>query len=161
MKTNPLSGVAFRVTGWPGLYVAVQVPGQLMPSPDTVPLAGGCTVSCGRAVTWMPWDATALWPSGKVAVTLTWYVRAAAHWWLVCTPLPVCPSPNVQAAPVGCGPPAAAWASSTTVSPTSGPALEKAICTSGTPGGGGGGDGGDGGDGGWPGSDGCGCGPGG
>src|SRR2546423_2804060 len=42
VKTNPLSGVAVSVTGWFGLYVLVQTPGQLIPPPVTVPLAGDC-----------------------------------------------------------------------------------------------------------------------
>jgi len=37
------AGFAVRVTGVPLPYVAVQVPGQLMPGPVTVPFTGGVT----------------------------------------------------------------------------------------------------------------------
>src|SRR5436309_6541727 len=48
-KEKPPLGRAVSVTLCPGRKVAVQVPGQLMPPPLTVPLAGGVTVSRGGA----------------------------------------------------------------------------------------------------------------
>src|SRR5256885_15339822 len=47
-KEKPLFGVAVRMTLWLGRKVAVQVPGQLMPPPLTVPLLGAWTVRRGR-----------------------------------------------------------------------------------------------------------------
>src|SRR2546423_3856194 len=46
-KEKPLFGVAVRMTLWLGRRIAVQVPGQLMPPPLTVPLLGAWTVRRG------------------------------------------------------------------------------------------------------------------
>src|SRR5947207_5160295 len=46
-KEKPPFARAVRVTFWPGRKVAVQVPGQLMPPPLTLPLLGAWTVSRG------------------------------------------------------------------------------------------------------------------
>src|SRR2546423_2910447 len=125
---------------------AEQVPEQLIPAGVLTIRPGPITwtvnvpvTRCGR--TSCAYERVLVRPSGNVAVTVTWKVRAALHWWSVEEPSAVVASPNSQCAPTGCGA-APALTDSRTSCPTPPGVADTARCRARTARGGGTGDGG-------------------